>query len=211
MKSCRRHSLCSTAIMFGFITIWASHALAVDSEFSYFSEPKLDYWKEGSRSSEAPVVVRPAGAPRPSGDSKPTNPPAQAGGETFQWQKYLDPKNDDFFREGEYTPPAPFMEIARNPTDSNIENWFHYLETKNQLLRRLQDKLTAYTANHGGGLPPNMPGIPPEMAGAVAGASGEAPAVVARAAAQLGGTSAPRPDAKRFRLRLYFDCNWPAV
>ena len=197
MRSSRRRSPRVGPLCMLLLTV---NALAAGSEFSYFGEPELNYWKQTAPKGDGAATMtmgRPLVAP--------TKGPAQPGAGTFPWLKYSDPKNDEFFREGDYTPPAPFMEIARNPTDSNIENWFHYLETKNQLLHRLQEKLTAYAANHGQSLPPNMPALPPEMAGAAA----EAPAVVARASARIGGAPAPRPEAKQYRLRLYFDSHCP--
>ena len=166
---------------------------AASSEFSYFSAPELDFWKDAP-AKEMPAATSTHGLPAP----KPSAPPSASG---FQWNKYLDPKNDDFFREGDYTPPAPFMEIARDPSDSNIENWYRYLEMKNKLLHRLQEKLTAFAVTH----PQTIPAMPAEVAAGAA----EAPAVVARAAARITATPSPLPDAKRFRLRLYFDSHCP--
>ena len=80
------------------------------TDFKYFEDSKLHFWPE-----QIPINQSEA-APKTA--------------ETFQWKKYLDPKNEEFFKEGDYTPPAPFIEIARNPTDANIRNWFKYLETK---------------------------------------------------------------------------------
>lgn len=196
MRSFLRLKPISITILVGaFLSVAESRA----SDFSFFSEPELDYWKQ----SPPKAQIAPA-TPVNSQESGKKVPPTASTG-IFQWQKYLDPKHDEFFREGDYTPPAPFMEIARNPTDSNIENWFRYLEQKNQLLRRLQEKLTAYAASHGQGLPVNLPPMPAEMMGAAA----EAPAVVTRAAARLPIAPTIRPDAKRFRMRLYFDSHCP--
>jgi len=63
---------------------------------------------------------------------------------SFKWSKYLDPKNDEFFKEGNYTPPRPFMELARNPTDTNISNWMAYNKKKNALNQRLQVRMREY-------------------------------------------------------------------
>ena len=60
----------------------------------------------------------------------------------FQWNKYLDPKNTEFFREGDYTPPEPFMELVRNPSDQNIRMWFAYMDRKNELAGRLSKRIT---------------------------------------------------------------------
>lgn len=62
----------------------------------------------------------------------------------FDWKTQLDPKNDEFFKEGDYTPPRAFMELARNPSDANIQNWFKLMETKNALAQRLEARIQEY-------------------------------------------------------------------
>lgn len=161
-------------------------------DFHYFSNPDLDFWRSGASPTNKEVNSSPVPA-------MPRVP--RAAGEIFPWKKYLDPKNDDFFREGNYTPPAPFMEIARDPSDENITNWFRYLEMKNQILARLQTKLTAYAASH----PRPLLSLSPEAAAAMS----QAAPLIAQAAAHVNPGSAPLPDAKRYRLRLYFDSHCP--
>ena len=84
----------------------ASIARASD-DFRYFSDPEINYWKR----SEQGAYVPPA--------TVPTKPAASGSGpnKSFAWEKYLSPAHDEFFREGDYTPPAPFVEIARNIND----------------------------------------------------------------------------------------------
>lgn len=170
------------------------YAAGAEPNFSYFSDPALNFWGQTPPKKESLQTkgVRFAAPPKAA---------TQSGAGAFPWQKYLDPKNDEFFREGDYTPPAPFMEIARDPSDSNIENWFRYLEQKNLLLHRLQDRLTAYATSH----PQNLPGVPAEMSKAVR----QDASAIERVSARIERAPAPRPDAKRFRLRLYFDSHCP--
>lgn len=144
------------------IVFWA-HSACAEAEFRYFSDPEVDYWKKKSQTEPSTVTAKPSPVPAVS----------------FPWKKYLDPKNDEFFREGDYLPPAPFMEIARNPSDENIANWFHYLEVKNAITHRLQERLETYSA------------------------------LQVRPLALKSGPLALDPDAKRFRLRLYFDSHCP--
>ena len=66
----------------------------------------------------------------------------------FNWSKYLNPKNDDFFKEGNYIPPAPFMELARRPTDENIKRWIEYNALKNKLSNRLNLRMKTYLAKN---------------------------------------------------------------
>ena len=149
------------------------HSAFSDEGFQYFKNPDVDYWSKPSEKAE---------------DHHTVNQVVQTQSESsFPWKKYLNPKSDEFFKEGDYIPPAPFMEIARNPTDDNIANWFHYLEMKNEITRRLQTKLAEYTAKKSllvgeSELPPVHPAAQPVTLD---------------------------KDAKRFRLRLYFDSKCP--
>ena len=99
----------------------------------------------------------------------------------FSWEPYLDPKNNEFFREGDYLPPAPLMEIARDPSDKNIEKWFSYIEKKNYLSERLSKRLSEYVQKRQGG-------------------------VVSDGRPEL---QRKEVDQRRFKFRLYFDFGCP--
>ncbi len=106
----------------------------------------------------------------------------------FDWKKHLDPKNEEFFREGDHVPPEPFMELVRNPSDKNIRMWFAYIEKKNTLAERLSRRMQEYTqANQ-------------------ATFSKEAKATIAQNIRQL---PIPEDDFQRYRFRMYFDSNCP--
>lgn len=60
------------------------------------------------------------------------------GKKKFEWNMYLDPERDDFFKEGDYIPPAPFMEAMRRPTQENILLFEKWQEKKNLLLERYE-------------------------------------------------------------------------
>ena len=149
-----------------------------DDSFQFFDHPEIDYWGE-RKEGQAALPLRQS-------SSKPALPRETSS--SFPWKKYMDPKNEEFFKEGDYTPPAPFMEIARNPTDENIENWFRYLDLKNQLTHRLQEKLEAYASTHGVAVASQEKSAPPTSAPK---------------------NTVPDVDPKRFRLRLYFDSKCP--
>ncbi len=57
-------------------------------------------------------------------------------GDKFNWNKYLDIKNDEFFKEGNHLPPAPLMEATRNPTEKNIENFEKWVQLRNEARQR---------------------------------------------------------------------------
>jgi hypothetical protein len=177
----------SSALVVLALSCATAHA---EDDFSYFSNPEIDYWRRSSTGT--PPATRLPDAPKsvPSSSGKP-----------FAWEKYLNPGHDEFFKEGEYSPPAPFVEIARNPSDENIDRWYQYIQTKNDVLRRLQTRLAEYAQRH----PGNVSALPaPYSSGLV-----ENPEALSRLAAKVEAPPATPPDAKRFRLRLYFDSHCP--
>ncbi|MGK5087099.1 hypothetical protein WDW86_06040 [Bdellovibrionota bacterium FG-2] len=124
---------------------------------------------------------------------------------TFNWNQYLDPKNKEFFKEGDYTPPEAFMEIVRNPTDENLKLWFAYNDKKNQLSDRLQARMKEYIEKYPGAkLPGNLGGPPSGQLGGQLENTG-------RSYLQAKANALPKaePDAKRFRFRMYFDSHCP--
>lgn len=166
-----------------------SQLARADDGFRYFSDPEIDFW--GRR--EAPTKI-PASPPSA---KQPPSPPTKG----FAWDKYLSPAHDDFFREGDYTPPAPFVEIARNPTDENIERWYRYIELKNDVLKRLQTRLGEFAQKN----PDKVGALPAPFANGLA----DDPETMARMAARVPKLVSVTPDAKRFRLRMYFDSHCP--
>ncbi len=107
-----------------------------------FFKGSINYWEK--EKDQEPVVTK---------NSNPTVVTAKKEeapvGKSFDWKKVMDPKNDEFFKEGDYTPPAPFMEVARNPNDENIRMWNAYIDKKNQLASRLDQRLQEYAVSHG--------------------------------------------------------------
>ena len=93
--------------------------------FDYFTEP-IDYWN------------------KPKNENKQVNKAPKIKEQSFDWDKYKNPSNKEFFQEGNHSPPAPIMELARNPSDENIKNWFELVEMKNQLMARLQKRIKEY-------------------------------------------------------------------
>ena len=138
--------------------------------FDYFNN-KIEYWNQQ----------------KPKKDE--VNPqPNEKQDTNFDWEKYQNPKNDEFFKEGAYTPPKPLMELARNPSDKNIQNWFAYIETKNKLVAALQTRLQEYLKVNGKT------------------ASSEEKELAQEQVAQM---SREPIDIKRYRFRLYFESSCP--
>ncbi len=146
-----------------------------DSTFEYFGS-QINYWNE--RTDTASKAVSP-----------PVKPQTEATG-SFPWETYLDPKKKEFFKEGDYTPPEPFMEIVRNPTDANLKMWFAYIDKKNVLAQRLQERMRDYLEKNSVSL----------------GETGRASLQTKLATLSQSQTQV---DAKRFRFRMYFDSHCP--
>ncbi|MBX2996117.1 MAG: hypothetical protein KF681_14925 [Bdellovibrionaceae bacterium] len=160
--------------LFNFM-IWLLMPLAaLAGEVSFF-DSKIDYWGENKKTTNnSPLIVEKTEAPE---------------GGKFPWKTFLDPKNKEFFKEGDYTPPEPFMEIARNPSDENIKNWFEFMKKKNELARRLDERVREYLVKNGQPL-----SIQPD---ALASPSKASP----RAQGPL--------DTARFKVRMYFESTCP--
>ncbi|MFK7827881.1 MAG: TlpA family protein disulfide reductase [Oligoflexales bacterium] len=140
--------------------------------FDYFGN-NIDYWKE-KKTEKIPLKQK---------DIFKTDKKMK-----FNWNQYIDPKNDEFFEEGDYKPPKPFMEVARNPSDENIKNWFAVIEAKNKLMSRLQVNLSQYLAE-------NKLKLKDVEKEAIQKEINELPKTTS--------------DPFRFRFRLYFESNCP--
>lgn len=160
-----------------FLIVLGAQIEAFGADFNYFGT-EIDYWHDKASKSmpSSPAQVPPKANPTPSVEGK------------FSWDKYMDPKNKEFFKEGDYTPPEPFMETVRNPSDDNLKMWFAYIDKKNELTRRLQERMEEYLAKNG-----------PQIE-----ASGRD-----TLKAKLASLPVTAPDAKRYRFRMYFDSHCP--
>jgi hypothetical protein len=162
-------------------SLTVAHAdTGTSKDFQYFGG-SIDYWHESkpkTSSTQTSATAPKKKAPESVADAK----------EPFQWGKFTDPKNKEFFQEGDYTPPEPFMEIMRHPTDDNLKMWFAYIEKKNELTNRLQSRLREYVAKNGFGM-------------------SEAGRNYLMVKANTLTTA--RPNAKRIWFRFYFDSHCP--
>ncbi len=161
------------------LALWSVDLLAdtASAQMSYFDDG-IEYWKHLTTTKKRTEEQDQAET------SKLKKPASQ-----FDWQQYLDPQHDEFFREGDYVPPAPFMEVARNPSDENLRLWFSYIAKRNAISRRLDERMQEFTHNspmsrEAGPAPPIQAAIEP--------------------------TASPLTvDSQRFALRFYFDSQCP--
>ncbi|MGE0175128.1 MAG: TlpA family protein disulfide reductase [Oligoflexales bacterium] len=158
------------------------------SEFQYFDD-SINYWGKDAK-------VQNAAIPKENDDMLKQEKAREDGTtnaiakekEQFQWNRYLDPSNKEFFREGDYTPPEPFMELVRRPTDQNIRMWFAYMERKNELASRLSKRMEEYAQTNGAA-------IPKEAKEKIVNVAKQIPTAV--------------DDYTRYRFRMYFDSQCP--
>ncbi len=159
---------------------------AIAKELQYF-ENKIDFWGENTSTSQG------ANAP-------PTTTVERNEKAPFPWKNYLDPKNKEFFKEGDYTPPEPFMEIARDPSDENLKNWFEFMKKKNELAARLQSRMQEYLSKTDG----------PKLAEAINTLpTSEKPTDNMKTEQQPVAQQPSVVDPSRFRIRMYFDSHCP--
>jgi len=166
--------------IFSLIGLWLAFLILVfmhkaGADEMTFQSP-IDYWRENK-------VSKSANAANLKDISE-----TSAKKSDFEWGKYLNPQNKDFFKEGDYTPPEPFMEIVRNPTDENLKLWFQYIDKKNKLFQRLEEKIQNYSS-HGKVILSDTEKI--------------------RTIQTLKAQSFVSPDATRFRFKFYFDSECP--
>jgi thiol-disulfide isomerase/thioredoxin len=136
-----------SALLLALLTLLQAGERSLADDFQYFNKG-VDYWNELKSDKAAPLK---------GGDEKKLHTPpsadiqnqATSANEKFPWEQYLDPKNKEFFKEGDYTPPEPFMELVRNPNDENMKMWFTYIGKKNELSARLQERMADYVAKNG--------------------------------------------------------------
>ena len=154
-----------------FVTI--SNAFA----FDYFNQ-SIDYWNKAQKK-DSPPILKKEPVTKKESENK------------FNWNRYLNPKSKDdlkeVFREGNYTPPAPLLEVAQNPTDENIKRWFAVVKRKNELLSRVNSRMAEYL-NKKKKLKPEEKKLIESK----------------RIRNQVG-----KVDHKRFRFRMYFESSCP--
>lgn len=165
-----------------FIALSTSAVEALAEEVNFFSGG-IDYWREAAAPTAEPK------APEPQEPAKTVAKTTDADDERFDWRPFLDAKNKEFFREGDYTPPEPFMEIMRDPSDANLHMWFAYIERKNALTQRLAARMDEYVRRNGGSM------------------SQQEKSRVETVASQL--PRADPHDYRALRFRMYFDSTCP--
>lgn len=88
---------------------------------------KINFWDEPKVSEEKPIEQ----PPLQTSEKEPKD------STRFEWKKYMNPENDEFFCENKNScPPAPFMEVYRRPTKENVLMWNKYVQKRNEIHKR---------------------------------------------------------------------------
>ncbi len=165
--------------IFSLILMFCFSAQVFAADKLQYFESKIDFWGEKTNAPETKVA---------------TITPKEKSDEKFPWKTYLDPKNKEFFKEGDYTPPEPFMEVARNPSDENIKQWFELMAKKNDLQTRLQARMQEYMVKNGSLKDPNP---------TVSEATPKPPVLPSKKEPDVA------VDPTRFKVRMYFESTCP--
>jgi hypothetical protein len=83
----------------------------------------------------------------------PEKPTTEPKTKPFSWNDQLNIENDQFFKEGDYTPPAPLIEALRRPTKENILNFEKWQEIRNTLLQRYEIARSQFVSKSGMDVP----------------------------------------------------------
>lgn len=110
-----------------------AHLFSSSTAMAMIFNSGIRYFDTENEKEDSPDVPKDAG-PRPDGASK----------KKFDWSSHLDVEKDEFFKEGDYIPPAPFMEALRRPTPENILLFEKWQQTKNLLLERYETARRRY-------------------------------------------------------------------
>ena len=111
----------------------------------FFNGRDLDFWSQGKRvppylpSDRSPEAVgRPGDAlPPPSGSII-----RQRDALPFEWSRYQDPKNPEFWDDGgDYVAPRPLREAIANPTSQNLEAYLAWQAKRLEIVAAFDAKL----------------------------------------------------------------------
>ncbi len=70
--------------------------------------------------------------------------PVETPSNEFSWEDAMNPNNDEFYRRGDHMPPAPLVEVMKNPTDYNIKKYYELEAKREQKLSEFIKKSEKY-------------------------------------------------------------------
>lgn len=133
-------------ILFGFVLVRPA-ALAEESiAVRFFDGQDIDYWSEGKQVKpfipQARPVTEKQSSLLPSGSLI-----RQRDALPFDWKKYEDPKNPEFWDDGgDYVAPRPLREAVANPSQENLEKYAEWQARRVAVLAEFNRKLLLQNA-----------------------------------------------------------------
>ena len=135
----------SNYIILFFILIFYTFVPQEILAFKYFDK-SIDYWNikksETDNKEDKSSPTKRRGTSRSHSKDRSKRSIREDQKEKFDWEPYLNPQSpkdlEELFREGDYTPPKPLLELANNPTDENIKNWFRLIEKRNHFFKSIK-------------------------------------------------------------------------
>lgn len=132
--------------------LFSSIALAQDlsgrDTITFFGGSDLDYWREGARPMQQPLVVRPGSTATPGAQPNTTNKGSirARDAEPFDWRAYENPNNEVFWDDGgDWIPARPFREAAANPTADNVAKYLSWMQRKMDVSAKFERELKKQT------------------------------------------------------------------
>lgn len=95
-----------------------STLLATSAVAGEWFEAPLTFWGE-------PYGIT-SQAPAPAAEA----PTTSEAPEAFDWADYADPRTPTFWKEGDHVPPAPLLELIRNPSSDNVQRYREWTAKK---------------------------------------------------------------------------------
>lgn len=139
----RRLSYCSLLVL-----VFLSPAASAEESIAvrFFDGQDLDYWGEGKRVKPFMPQARPLTEKQssllPSGSLI-----RQRDALPFDWKKYEDPKNPEFWDDGgDYVAPRPLREAVANPTQENLEKYAEWQARRVAVVAEFNRKLLVQNA-----------------------------------------------------------------
>ncbi|MEY3902515.1 MAG: plasmid transfer operon protein, partial [Pseudomonadota bacterium] len=150
LSHCFRHNgiirVLSYGILLGFVLVRPA-ALADESiAVRFFDGQDIDYWSEGKRVKpfipQARPVTEKQSSLLPSGSLI-----RQRDALPFDWKKYEDPQNPEFWDDGgDYVAPRPLREAVANPSQENLEKYAEWQARRVAILAEFNRKLLLQNA-----------------------------------------------------------------
>ena len=134
--------------LFLFFTTALAQDLSGRDTITFFGGSDLDYWRDGARPMQQPLVVRLGPTATPGAQTSATNKGSirARDAEPFDWHAYENPNDEVFWDDGgDWIPARPFREAAANPTADNVAKYLSWMQRKMDVSAKFERELKKQT------------------------------------------------------------------